>query len=149
VRVNSAELQTVSLISGDQCLDFGSCSEVSEPGVSVVKIGAEHLIGGVGVADGGVSTDAKHGSEPERVRAVGDELVEVAPDGPYLDGSGPRAGYLRSDFDRFVEVLAVDQAVAADLLLGLRKRAVRDQDLAVANLDGRRVARRAQTRARS
>jgi len=40
------------------------------------------------------------------------------PDTPYLDGSGPRAGYLRSDFDRFVEVLAIDQAVAADLLLG-------------------------------
>jgi hypothetical protein len=34
--------------------------------------------------------------------------------------NGPRAEYLRSDFDRFVEVLAVDQAVAADLLLGLR-----------------------------
>jgi hypothetical protein len=46
---------------------------------------------------------------------------------------GPRPGHLRSDFDRFVEVLAVDQAVAADLLLGLRERTVGDQDLAVAN----------------
>jgi hypothetical protein len=54
------------------------------------------------------------------------------PDGPYLDGSGSRAGYLRGDFDRFIEVLAVDQAVAADLLLGLRKPAVRNQNLAVA-----------------
>jgi len=63
------------------------------------------------------------------------------PEMPYLDGSGPRAGYLRSDFDRFVEVLAVDQAVAADLLLGLRKP-VRNQDLAVANLNGRSLPRR-------
>jgi hypothetical protein len=39
--------------------------------------------------------------------------------------------------------------VVADLLLGLRKPAIRNQELAVANLDGRRVARRAQTRARS
>jgi hypothetical protein len=38
--------------------------------------------------------------------------------------ASPRAGYLRSDSDRFVEVLAVDQAVAADLLLGLRERTV-------------------------
>jgi hypothetical protein len=51
------------------------------------------------------------------------------------------------DFDRFVEVLAVDQALSADLLLGLRKRAVRDQDFAVADLDGRRVALQAQARA--
>jgi hypothetical protein len=58
-------------------------------------------------------------------------------------------GELTSDFDRFVEVLAVDQAAAADLLLGPGKPAVGDQDLAVANLDGRRVAGRAQTRARS
>ncbi len=59
------------------------------------------------------------------------------------------AEYLRSDFDRFVEVVALGQAVAADLLLGLSKPEVRNQDLAVASLDGRRVARRAQTRARS
>jgi len=76
-------------------------------------------------------------------------VTPPSPRWPYLDGSGPRAGCLRSDFDRFVEVLAVDQAVAADLLLGLRKRVVRDQDLAVANLDVVGVARRAQTLALS
>ena len=41
------------------------------------------------------------------------------PDGLYLDRSGPLAGQLRIDFDRIVEVVAVDQAVAAYLLLGL------------------------------
>jgi hypothetical protein len=40
---------------------------------------------------------------------------------------------LRSDFDRFVGVLAVDQAVAADLRLDVRKAAVRNLDVAVAN----------------
>jgi hypothetical protein len=41
------------------------------------------------------------------------------------------------------------QAVAADLVPGLRKPAVKNQDFVVANLDGRRVACREQTRARS
>jgi hypothetical protein len=69
------------------------------------------------------------------------------PAGPDLDGCGPCVGKLRSDPGRFVEVLVVEQAAAADLLLGPGKPAVEDQDLAVANLDGRRVAPRPQTHA--
>jgi len=46
-------------------------------------------------------------------------------------------GIREANFDRFVEVLAVDQAVA-DLFLGLCRPAAGNQDLAVANLDERR-----------
>ena len=45
-------------------------------------------------------------------------------------------GIFDRDLDRLVEVLAVDQVEAADLLLGLRERAVGGEDLAVADPHG-------------
>ena len=65
--------------------------------------------------------------------------------GPHFDRARCRAGDLRRDLDRFVEILGLDQVEAADLLLGLRERTVGGDDLAVADLHGRGVAGRAQT----
>jgi hypothetical protein len=58
--------------------------------------------------------------------------------------SSRRAGKLRGDLDRLVEVLAVDEVVAADLFLGLGERAVGGERLAIADPHGRCVGGRTQ-----
>src|SRR5436305_5604122 len=62
----------------------------------------------------------------------------INPDRPDLDGAESRAGNPRGDRDRGVEILGIDQIVAAELLAGLRKRAIGGQGLAFADPHGRR-----------
>src|SRR4051812_46880662 len=67
-------------------------------------------------------------------RALGRE----DPDRPDLDASALRSRDLGGVADRLVEVLAVEQVEAAQLLLRLRERAVGDEALAVLDAHGRR-----------
>ena len=55
------------------------------------------------------------------------------PDRPDLDRSRDRPGHPRRDLDRGVEVGAVDEVVAAQLLLGLGERPVGDDHLVAAH----------------
>src|SRR5215471_17248895 len=52
------------------------------------------------------------------------------PDRPHLDRAVPRGGNSRRHLDRVVQVLAVDDEEAGDLLPGLAERAAADHDLA-------------------
>src|SRR5213078_3060622 len=54
---------------------------------------------------------------------------------PYFNSSDARSGNPRSDVNRFFEIFCIDQEVAAELLAGLGKRAVRDHAFAVADLN--------------
>src|SRR5579872_1980236 len=55
------------------------------------------------------------------------------PDRPHLDRTVLGGGDLGGDADRLVQVLGLDQVVAAELFAGLGERAVRGQRLAVAD----------------
>src|SRR4051794_36990312 len=60
------------------------------------------------------------------------------PDRPHLDRAALRGGDPRGDLGRLVQILRLDQVVAAQLLLHLRERPVRGQRLAITNADARR-----------
>src|SRR5918993_329747 len=59
----------------------------------------------------------------------------------HLDATPARTGDLGRDLDRFVQVLRIEQVVAAELLARLGERAVGRRDLAVAYAHGRRRRR--------
>jgi len=56
----------------------------------------------------------------------------IDPDRPDLDRSISGAGNARGDGQRFVEILGLDQIVAAELFARFRERSIRRQRLAVA-----------------
>ena len=64
-------------------------------------------------------------------------LVELH-DRPDFDGARARRRNPRRDLDGFVQVVGVDQVVAAQLFLGFREGAVGGRDLALPDADGRR-----------
>src|SRR6266536_2842865 len=64
---------------------------------------------------------------------------------PYLDRPAVAGrGDLRGELDRLVDVLALDEVEAAQVLLRLRERAVGGKGLAVVDADGRRARKLAQ-----
>src|SRR5215204_5883535 len=76
-------------------------------------------------------TRAGTGGRPPRPSVVLDDRAN-------LDASALRPGDLGGPLDRLVQVLAVEDVEARELLLGLRERAVGDQALAVGHAHGRR-----------
>lgn len=66
------------------------------------------------------------------------------PVGPYLDLGGPGERMPGRYLDRRVQIGAVDDGIAADLLFRLRERAVGDQQFAVSHLHDRGFRRRAE-----
>ena len=90
-----------------------------------------------------VATTRPHSSRNAAATAASTSAAQHLPDRPHFDRPEPRAGDLRRDLDRLVEILAVDDVVAADLLLGLGERTVGGEHLAVAHPHGRRVGGRA------
>src|SRR5439155_19234487 len=69
------------------------------------------------------------------------------PHGPDFDGARTGQRNACGDGDGFVEILDVDEHVAAELLAGLRERPVGHEPLAVAHPDAGRRGRRVQRRA--
>src|SRR5665213_3292776 len=69
----------------------------------------------------------------------------INPDRPDLDRAIPGAGNLRGNRQRLVEILGLDQIIAAELLAGFRKRTVGGQRLAVAYPHGGRGRDRLQS----
>src|SRR3984957_17747690 len=51
----------------------------------------------------------------------------------HFDGAHARRWDSAGDFDRFIEILRIDQVKAAELLLGLREGAIGGQALSIAN----------------
>src|SRR5882757_8939099 len=75
-------------------------------------------------------------------------LSTIDPDRPDLDRTRLGAGNARGNGDRGVEILGLDQIVAAELLPRFRERTIRRQSLAVANAHGGRGRCRLQCIAR-
>ena len=91
-----------------------------------------------------VATTRPHSSRKAAATAASTSAL-TSPRSAAPRSSRTRApGILRRDLDRLVEVLAVDDEVAADLLLGLGERTVGGERLAVADAHGRGVGGRAQ-----
>src|SRR5439155_23629933 len=90
-----------------------------------------------------VRTDGRPRLDPAGLRAqalpgAARLVVQLRAD---LDRSALRARDLRGPLNRLVEILALEEVEAAELLLGLREGTVGDQALAVAHPDGRRRRR--------
>src|SRR5690242_12474763 len=68
----------------------------------------------------------------------------INPDRPDLDRTKARAGNARGDYKRRIEILGLDQIVAAELFARFREWSVGGQGLAVADPHGRRGGRRLQ-----
>src|ERR1700686_1306235 len=62
----------------------------------------------------------------------------INPDRPDLDRAEPRARNPRGDGKGRIEILGLDQIIAAELLAGFRERAVGGERLAVAHAHGGR-----------
>src|SRR5208337_4096043 len=74
-------------------------------------------------------------------------LSRHRPDGPYFNttgAAGASGGDLRGPFERFVQVLAIENVVSGKLLLGLRERPVGYERLAILHANGRGAAGRLQ-----
>src|SRR5215831_11505253 len=77
---------------------------------------------------------------PPRGGPLGPSSLLERPERPQLEGPEPRHRVPGRDLDRLVEVRALDDVESGEVLLGLRVRAVRDGELAVADSDGGAVA---------
>ena len=86
----------------------------------------------------------RHDPAPLGLECLGDGGLDLGthmfPDRPHFDRCRAGARDLRRHLDGLVEVLAVDDVVAADLLLGLGERAVGGEHVAVPHADGGGVA---------